>query len=184
MIYNLSENVTDSQINEEIRITKSNSSAMGAALRKAHYYLGQKLSEVYKEYFSENDVVVCIMRAGLPFTYGFIDTLDCTCLFYDDKKDNTFFLDNKEILENKNVIFIDAVINTGKSLLETIKSSGLREENIKIVTNVLCDKAIESFNDYSLFTVRVSSNSFIGSKVKVQKDNKGPDTGDRLFRTL
>ena len=58
------------------------------------------------------------------------------------------------------------------------------KENVKVVTNILCNKAIDKFNDYSLYTVRVSSNSFTGSKVKEQKNGKGPDTGDRLFRTL
>lgn len=184
MIYNLSEKNNDNKIKEAIMICKSNSGKMGTELRKAHGYLGQKICEAFKKEFSPDAIVICFMRAGLPFSLGFLNELDCSILFFDDKKDKTFFNDNKELLKDKQVIFIDSVINTGNFILESIKKSGVSKENVKVVTNVLCDKAIDKFNDYSLYTVRVSSNSFTGSKVKEQKNGKGPDTGDRLFRTL
>ena len=55
--------------------------------------------------------------------------------------------------------------------------------DIKIMTNVLCYKAVEMFSTLDTYTVRISGNSFKGSNVKVQSGNKGPDTGDRLFKT-
>ena len=95
-----------------------------------------------------------------------------------------FFERNKPLLQNKDVIFVDAVINSGKGILKAIELSNIPRNRIKIVTNVLCDKAINTFKDYELFTVRVSHNSFRGEKVAKQADGIGPDTGDRLFKTL
>lgn len=92
--------------------------------------------------------------------YGFANKVDCTFLQYDDKNDLNFFVKNKEILRDKDVIFIDAVINSGKGLLKAIELSNIPKNRIKIVTNVLCDKAINTFKDYELFTIRVSHNSF------------------------
>ncbi len=69
-------------------------------------------------------------------------------------------------------------------MLEAIGKSKTSYQNIKIITNVLCDKAIEKFTNYDVFTVRVSQNSFKGANVLKQANDKGPDTGDRLFKTF
>lgn len=184
MLYILNEHVDNLLIKERIKICKSNSGITGTELRKAHEFFGETIADTYKQHFSSESVVITLLRAGLPMAYGFSNKVDCTFLLYDDKNDPNFFDKNKEILQNKDVIFIDAVINSGKGILKSIKLSNIPRNRIKIITNVLCDKAINTFKDYELFTIRVSHNSFRGEKVAKQADGIGPDTGDRLFKTL
>lgn len=184
MLYTLNEQVDNLLIREGINICKSDSGITGTELRKIHEFFGETIADTYKQHFSSESVVITLLRAGLPMAYGFANKLDCTFLLYDDKNDLNFFEKNKELLQNKDVIFIDAVINSGNGLLNAIELSNIPKNRIKIVTNVLCDKAIETFKDYELFTVRVSQNSFKGQKVAKQSNGVGPDTGDRLFRTM
>lgn len=184
MLYTLNEQVDNLLIKEGINICKSDSGITGTELRKIHEFFGETIADTYKQYFSSESVVITLLRAGLPMAYGFANKLDCTFLLYDDKNGLNFFEKNKELLQNKDVIFIDAVINSGNGLLNAIELSNIPKNRIKIVTNVLCDKAIETFKDYELFTVRVSQNSFKGQKVAKQSNGVGPDTGDRLFRTM
>lgn len=69
------------------------------------------------------------------------------------------------------------VINTGKTMVHLI------DDDVKVACCVINDKAVPLFDD-KLYTVRVSTNSFVGSAVKTQKGNKGPDTTMRLFNQL
>lgn len=184
MLHILNEQVDNSLVKENIAICKSESGIIGTKLRNAHDFLGGCLAATYTNYFSKDSVVITLLRAGLPLAYGFANKLDCTILFYDDKVDNDFFERNKTLLENKDVIFADSVINSGKSILEAIKKSNLPKLKIKIITNVLCYKALDSLTEYELFAVRVSRNSFKGENVAKQKNGIGPDTGDRLFKTM
>jgi orotate phosphoribosyltransferase-like protein len=183
MIHILNEEFKSEEIDDLIFICKSNSGVMGARLRNAHYELGRILAENYKNHFSAQCCIVSFMRSALPFTFGIADILDCPILFY-DSNDSDFFDRNKELIKGKLILFVDAVINSGRGMLETIGKLKVSHQKIKIITNVLCDKALEIFADYDVFTVRVSHNSFKGAKVLKQVDDKGPDTGDRLFRTL
>lgn len=41
-----------------------------------------------------------------------------------------------------------------------------------------------TFSEYELFAVSVSTNSFKGKNILKQEAGIGPDTGDRLFKTL
>ena len=77
----------------------------------------------------------------------------------------------------KNVILVDSVINTGKTLAKLI------DQDIKFASCVINDKAVSMFED-RLYTVRISNNSFVGDTVKTQKGNKGPDTTMRLFNQI
>lgn len=181
MIHALTETRADENINQLIATCKSDSHVVGAELRQAHYHLGQELATTYKADFHDS-VAVCFMRGGLPFSMGIADALDCTMLFFDDKNSHDFFLQEKDKLEGKQILLIDSVINSGKGMLKAIKSLSGISNDVAILTNVLCDKATEKFTDYKTYTVRISGNSFKGSDVKVQSGNKGPDTGDRLFR--
>ena len=183
MIHILNEEFKSENTNEFISICKSNSGVMGSRLRNAHYELGRILTENYQNQFSGQCCIVSFMRSALPFSFGIVDILDCPILFY-DSNDSDFFDRNKEVIKGKLILFVDAVINSGKGMLEAIGKSKTSYQNIKIITNVLCTKAIEKFIDYDIFTVRVSPNSFKGDKVLKQVDGKGPDTGDRLFRTF
>ena len=83
-------------------------------------------------------------------------------------------------------MLVDGVINNGTSMIETINAIEKIYPNVKIVvvTGVINEKAIPLFDMYDFIAVRVSENKFIGSKVKKQKGNIGPDTADRLFNQL
>lgn len=184
MIKVLNEQMKNLLIEEGIKICKSDSGVTGTELRKSHEFFGETIASTYINDFSNDSVVIAFMRAALPMAYGFANKLDCPILFYDDKHDYNFFEQNRNSFCGKNVIFIDAVINSGKGMLKAIDKSLIPKEKIKIVTNVLCDKAIEVFKDYNLYTVRISHNSFKGERVAKQSNGVGPDTGDRLFRTM
>lgn len=182
MIYALTETACFTKTSNMVADCKSNSNVYGAKLRQAHYYLGYQLAKAFISQ-THDYVAVCFMRGGLPFSLGIADQLDCPIIFYDDKNSRDFFKLNAELLQGKKVILIDSVINSGKSMLKAIDCLKGIAEDVKIATNVLCYKAVEQFKSFDTFTVRVSGNSFEGSNVKVQSGNKGPDTGDRLFRT-
>ena len=138
MLYTLNEQVDNLLIKEGINICKSDSGITGTELRKIHEFFGETIADTYKQHFSSESVVITLLRAGLPMAYGFANKLDCTFLLYDDKNDLNFFEKNKELLQNKDVIFIDAVINSGNGLLNAIELSNIPKNRIKIVTNVLC----------------------------------------------
>ena len=79
--------------------------------------------------------------------------------------------------ETKNVILVDSVINTGKTLLEIL------DPDMKVACCVINEQAVPMFDDI-LYTVRVSKNSFVGKNVKKQEGKVGPDTTMRLFNQL
>lgn len=182
MLYDLEKNLESEEINGLISICKSCSGVMGKTLREAHYQLGKILAQSYRNALSDA-CIISFLRAALPFSLGIADIFDCPILFY-DSTDTDFFNKNRTILEKGNILFVDAVINSGEEMLSAVRQSDCSASKIKIVTNVLCAKSIEKFIDYDLFTVRVSENSFKGEKIEHQQGNLGPDTGDRLFRTM
>lgn len=184
MLHILSEELKSQEIEELISICKSDSGKMGTELRTAHYKLGKLLSATYSADLGTDICIVSFMRAGLPFSFGIADAIDCSVTFYDDKRDEDFFAKNKALFESKNILFADSVINSGKGVLAAIEKSALPKERIKIATNVLCSKAIEKLSPFDVYAVRISQNSFTGAKAAMQKDGIGPDTGDRLFRTM
>lgn len=105
------------------------------------------------------------MAMGLYYALG------CRFELYNPKTDK-FIRPNTE-----NVILVDSVINTGKTI-EEISGS-----DISIACCVINENAVEKFKD-RLYTVRVSKNSYIGDNTKVQKGNRGPDTTMRLFNQI
>lgn len=182
MIHVLTETRNDDGINQLIATCKSDSRVTGATLRQAHYLLGQELAATYKADFHD-PIAVCLMRGGLPFSMGVADTLDCTTLFLDDKNSPEFFKKNQTELQGKQVLLIDSVVNSGNGMFKAIESLKDISCQVIVMTNVLCHKATDKFKAIETYAVRISENSFKGSDVKVQSGDKGPDTGDRLFRT-
>ena len=189
----LNEICDDDEIRELISICKSDSGVMGARLRAAHHELGMRVgSMIGKEYKTDRPfAVVLLMRSASPFGEGIADVLDCPLLFLDEKHDrrwkmndcnNKFIKENHEIIERSTLILADAVINTGETI------SQIYDTLIKITDDiVLAANVIQSGFDprgKTVFGTRRSKNKFKGSQTLKQKDGKGPDTGDRLFRTL
>ncbi len=161
----------DNRVNELIAITKSNSGISGPALAKAHIELGELLAEEFLELDPEDTTIVAMLRGGLFFAEGMYFKLGCKLQTYDPKKDS-FVRPN-----TKNVILVDSVINTGKTILAIL------EPDMKVASCVINQKAVPLF-DKQLYTIRVSTNSFVGAEVLQQTGDKGPDTTMRLFNLI
>lgn len=161
----------DNRVNELIAITKSNSGLSGPVLAKAHMELGEKLAEEFSGLDPEDTTIVAMLRGGLFFAEGMYFKLGCKFQTYDPKKD-TFVRPN-----TKNVILVDSVINTGKTILAIL------EPDMKVASCVINQKAVPLF-DKQLYTIRVSENSFVGADVLQQTGDKGPDTTMRLFNLI
>lgn len=136
---------SDEKIEKLIAITKSGSGISGPELSKTHVELGMALGEQIKEQFSHDTTVVAILRGGIFMAMGLYYALGCRFDVYDPKKDK-FIRPNTE-----NVILVDSVINTGKTI-EEISGS-----DISIACCVINENAVEKFKD-RLYTVRVSKN--------------------------
>ena len=159
------------EINDLIAITKSNSGISGPELAKAHIQLGIAMGRHIKGLNPEDTTIVAMLRGGIFFAEGMYFAMGCKFHIYDPKQEQ--FVRP----ETKNVILVDSVINTGKTILKILDSS------MKVACCVINEKAVPVFDD-QLYTVRVSKNSFIGKNVKKQKENVGPDTTMRLFNQL
>lgn len=160
------------EINRLIAVTKSDSGISGPELAKSHMRLGELLA---KRYFTKLDpadtTVVAIMRGGTFFAEGIYFVLGCKFMMYNPKTDDW------KKPETKNIILVDSVINTGRTIAMLI------DDDTKIACCVINEKAVPLF-DKNLYTVRVSKNSFVGSDVAKQSGNKGPDTTMRLFNLI
>lgn len=159
------------KIQELIAITKSNSGISGPALAKAHIELGSLLGAEFDNLNPEDTTIVAMLRGGLFFAEGMYFKLGCKFQVYDPKKD-TFVRPN-----TKNIILVDSVINTGRTILDII------EPDMIVACCVINQKAVHLFSE-KLYTIRTSENSFVGSDLLHQERNKGPDTTMRLFNLL
>jgi uracil phosphoribosyltransferase len=185
-LYNYSIESKEECILELIEKLKSNSLICGKELRDLHVMLGEKITAtVIQEGINNDSILIVMMRAGIYFATGIADEIEergfkVPMLLIDD---NILSEKNKKILTGKEVIIIDAVINTGETIINVI-SQLPKIKNIKIVTTVIAEDSITKFNEYKLFTIRTSKNKYKGTNTIRIKDGCGPDTGDRLFNTL
>ena len=154
-----------------IAVTKSDSGISGPRLAMAHMELGKELGLQMKGFDPEDTTIVAMLRGGIFFAEGIYFSLGCKFKTYDPKYERFVRPDTK------NVILVDSVINTGKTILEII------DPDMFVACCVINEKAVPLFED-RLFTVRVSKKSFVGSNVQKQSGNKGPDTTMRLFNLL
>ena len=161
----------DDELNKLISVTKSASGVSGPELAKAHIALGEALGREMVNFSSNDTTIVAMLRGGVFFAEGIYFALGCKFQMFDPKHD-TFIRPN-----TKNVILVDSVINTGKTICDIYKP------DMKVACLVINEKSIPLFDD-NLFAVRVSANSFIGSDVPKQSGNIGPDTTMRLFNQL
>ena len=176
----------NSKLESFIAVCKSDSHINGLQLRKAHYELGKILANrIAKDLPSNSITIIIMMRAGLCFGMGIADELEqlgikTSILFHYSEEHWNKEKDNYTQVFENDLILVDAVINTGDSI---IKLAQTMKNNKKVffASNVLSKKAVYKFEDKLLYTIRISEKNFKGSKVSVLKDGKGPDTGDRLF---
>ena len=169
------------EIKDDIEICKSDSGISGSKLADAHIRLGRKLGQIMREFIPDkNTAVIVLERGGRFFGDGLYSGFGGTFYSYDPKRDEL------PDLPSDTVIIVDSVINTGKSILDTVEK--LRQKHpdmeIFIAANVIQEKAIYLLNEYKVFAIRTSANSFIGSRQTEQKNGKGPDTADRLYNYL
>jgi len=169
------------EVQADIKICKSDSKVCGRELRLAHYRLGKELGDFISSSEFQNPTSIALlimMRGGLPFGFGIADRLEehghTVNILFSDKNTSVFTHDCEKL------IIVDAVINTGKSILGIIKENNLTDEII--ATNVLSEIHLGDFEMLNTYAVRLSQNSFQGSKEKTIVGGRGPDTGDRLFK--
>lgn len=159
------------EVQNLIAITKSDSGISGPELANAHIKLGMAMGGQIIGFAPEDTTIVAMLRGGIFFAEGMYFAMGCKFQTYDPKHER--FVRP----ETKNVILVDSVINTGKTLLEIL------DPNMKVACCVINEQAVPLFCDF-LYTVRVSKNSFIGKNVKKQDGKIGPDTTMRLFNQL
>lgn len=163
--------VKDDKVKELIAITKSDSGVSGPILAKAHMELGELLGDCFIGLDPDDTTIVAMLRGGLFFAEGLYFKLGCKFQVYDPKREK-FIRPN-----TKNVILVDSVINTGKTIIEIL------EPDMIVACCVINEKAVSLF-DKQLYTIRMSKNSFVGSNIVSQKGNRGPDTTMRLFNLI
>lgn len=151
-------------------ITKSDSGISGPKLAEAHIMLGRMLGR-HMEIDPVNTTVVAVLRGGIFFSMGIYLETGCRFETYDPKC-QCFVRPN-----TRDVVLVDAVINTG----ETIRR--IRTPDMKIACCVINEHAVGLFES-QIYTVRVSSNSFVGAGVRQQSGYVGPDTTMRLFNQI
>jgi len=183
-------NSSDEETKHLIAICKSDSGVTGAVLRNAHRRLGNKIAEmIVEDYNARGATVICLMRAGLFFGWGIADIVDGPVMLTyqnDISSDRlpSYLAENGEIIHGKTVIIADAVINSGKTMRSISMDLGKFSEKLIIATNVIQSESVEKFTGTPLYASRVSENKFIGYRMKKQNCNRGPDTGDRLFKLM
>ncbi len=184
-VFVLNQYSKNQEVTQLIEVCKSSSMIFGNNLRRAHYRLGQIItSEIIKNRKNENYAVLIMMRAGLFFGNGIADQieeagLDVPIILVDT---NQISPDELSLIKGREILIVDAVINTGKSIFEVIEQ--LPGESISLVTTVIPNTSLNIFGDIRLYSVRTSKNKYTGAKVMHISEGKGPDTGDRLFNTM
>lgn len=171
----------DGGIADDIAICKSDSSINGSRLADAHIRLGRKLGEVMRGFIPNiNAAVIILERGGRFFGDGVYTGFGGTFYSYNPKTDAL-----PDIQQGLAVI-VDSVINTGKSVIDMARKLKHKNPDIEIVivSNVIQNDAVNLLQEYKVFAVRTSANSFVGSKQATQKNGKGPDTADRLFNYI
>jgi uracil phosphoribosyltransferase len=122
-----------------------------------------------------NIVIFALMRAGLYTAEGVRSVF----------KESQFIPLNevetdKNDLENKIIIVVDAVINTGKSMVKVIEHLQRKKpKKIFIATLIIQNEALQladKHENISFYALRISENKYVGKG--------GTDTGNRLFNTI
>ena len=159
------------EINRLISITKSDSGVSGPKLARVHIALGEALGKQMTDFDSKDTTIIAMLRGGIFFAEGIYFALGCKLQMYDPKHEE--FVKPR----TKNVILVDSVINTGKTIYEIF------DKDMAVACCVINEKAVPMFED-KLYAVRISKNSYVGSDIQKQSGNRGPDTTMRLFNLL
>jgi uracil phosphoribosyltransferase/phosphoserine phosphatase len=127
--------------------------------------------------------IVALMRGGEPMAFGISDVFPQAMFIHASSAED---VKKHHIQGQSNVILVDSVVNSGKSVIEFIKRVVRLEPNISvvIVAGVVQAEAIAEGHllakvmrrhEVGLVALRLSENKFTGTKTT--------DTGNRLFNT-
>ncbi|KAM5383070.1 hypothetical protein ACJA88_003603 [Fusarium oxysporum] len=127
--------------------------------------------------------IIAFMRGGEPMAFGISDVFPQAMFVHASSADD---VKKHHVQGQLNVILVDSVINSGKSVIELIKRVVRLEPNISItvVAGVVQTEAIAEGHLFAkvmrrhgagLVALRISENKFTGTKTT--------DTGNRLFNT-
>ncbi|EWZ90755.1 hypothetical protein FOWG_08329 [Fusarium oxysporum f. sp. lycopersici MN25] len=127
--------------------------------------------------------IIAFMRGGEPMAFGISDVFPQAMFVHASSADD---VKKHHVQGQLNVILVDSVINSGKSVIELIKRVVRLEPNISItvVAGVVQTEAIAEGHLFAkvmrrhgagLIALRISENKFTGTKTT--------DTGNRLFNT-
>lgn len=173
-----------------IELCKSRSKTFGYKLRNAHFNLGLSSASALIENQSLNEQafsILIMMRAGLNFALGISEALEIN-----NKTVDIHFMNDDKVssetlayISGKQVIIVDAVINSGRSIQKVLKQLPEGErKNCKIFTTVMPSDSKDELKCLNIFTIRLSDNKYTGAKISNIQGTLGPDTGDRLFGTM
>lgn len=169
------------EILEDVAICKSDSGINGSRLASAHLKLGIQLGEKMATMIPEQNTAILVLeRGGRFFGDGLYIGFGGTFYSINPSKEK---LPN---IKEDRIVIVDSVINSGKSIHKMI--SEMKAENptvdIIIATNVIQKDTLSMFEEYKVFAVRISENSFVGRNQAKQIGKTGPDTADRLFNLI
>lgn len=138
--------------------------------------------------------IVALMRGGEPMALGVSDALPLAMFVHANDPSN---LKLHHLQGQKEVILVDSVINSGKTIIEFVQEIVKHNDeiNITVIAGVVQQGAIDILNDmitqlavahrehskdemkmkFTLIALRLSENSFTGKGTT--------DTGNRLFNT-
>ena len=197
---------TDKPSTKVLATTMRDSSVAGPDLRRAHRRAGEYLAIEfltgmlgiekcqirhvlgrttmgYRLLHEQQTLIVALMRGGEPMAYGVNEVFPLAMLLHAHRPEDIKAHHIKGMI---NVILVDSVVNTGKSVIEFLQYLRSMHATVRIVivAGVLQAQAMrdgklaEEFQRHyniKLVALRTSETSFVGSGTN--------DTGNRLFNT-
>ncbi|KAF7853630.1 uncharacterized protein EAF02_011935 [Botrytis sinoallii] len=183
-----------------------NANISGHILREAHYRVGYYLATEFlgnvlgiEEYLvphvqghttsgfrvlhEHQTLIVALMRGGEPMAFGVSEALPlATFLHAEDPED----IKATHVEGQLNVVLVDSVVNSGKTIVEFVEHIRKLHATIRIVvvagvvqSQVIhgssAAKALARSGNFSIVALRLSENKFTGKGTT--------DTGNRLFNT-
>lgn len=136
----------------------------------------QDIDCTIQEVSRENITIVVLMRAGLYVGQGVRNILD--------SDDQVYLISNSvddvdlDYIRNRDIIIVDSVINSGKTIIKYIDSfkDAKSISCISIVMQSRFTDIAKKYSDILFLTSRVSDNYYVGAGAT--------DTGNRLFGTV